>query len=243
MPPSQGKNFVHLATVVLISCLLTFGTLRIKTHLKSCHRALDPLRTQHGSVKSSEQRIGFFVTIANNSDYRGNGPMVQVHRLAQLSCSLDRVGSSMSRYVIMYGYNPAAVDIIKSYGWHVIDVSHFDMRPYYKPVFSLSESQDAKTPISQDYQQRKDGWASYYKFFLWNMTQFDKILHTDADVLMMENPDRWVEDADYPYGFLCDMEQFTRGWIGLNTHIMLVRLVASSLNNCLFACLRAHKQK
>ena len=187
-----------------------------------------PLRASpHGTEKKKQ---GFFVVCVNTNypaaDNAASSARVaqQLNNLAALRCSLEKVGSTMERYAVTYGYDAATRAALTSEGWRVIDVSRFDMRPYYKPMFSMSASQKARRPSSIRYRGNSSaGWDTYYKFLLWNMTQFDKILYSDAEVLFMQNPDTWFERADYPYGFLSDTEELERGWLGLNTHMMLLR--------------------
>lgn len=167
-------------------------------------------------------KVGFFVVCVNNKDHLGHDGMLQIYRAVALSCSLNKVGSKLKRYALLYGYDQKAKALLVGADFKIIDVSDVDMKPAYKPIYSSEESIKKKRRTSPDkVQKREDGWATYYKFLLWQQTEFDKLLFSDTDVVILENPDSWLETGKYDE-FLCDIEVAKRNYDGLNTHMMLI---------------------
>ena len=72
---------------------------------------------------------------------------------------------------------------------HVTDRT--ELIPYFKsiwhPEYDLKKAQmrgqrvTGKKGVPLVVQERKDGWATYFKFLAWNMSQCEKVLLFDAD--------------------------------------------------------------
>lgn len=75
---------------------------------------------------------------------------------------------------------------------------------------------------------RRDGWATYFKFLLWNST-YDHVLYADADFQFTENIDQLAQDAAKERNpFLTCGEQGARchehkAYNGFHTHVMLLQ--------------------
>ena len=91
-----------------------------------------------------------------------------------------------------------------------------DMRRFYRPLYSQEQASPLQNahkctlgsrtlrppcPVSQAgrerrpgpsalLQARKDGAGTYYKFLAWALTKYTRLLHVDADTVLLEAPDR-----------------------------------------------------
>lgn len=71
-------------------------------------------------------------------------------------------------------------------------------------------------------QTRNDHGCTSLKFLAWNMTEYDVLLHTDVDTFFLEDPWPWVQ-AHADHYFIATHEIASRGFEGLNTHMMLLQ--------------------
>ena len=63
------------------------------------------------------------------------------------------------------------------------------------------------------------------RFHAWRLTQFAVVLHTDVDVLFLESPERALRAAHEKQLIFqaAASETAKRGYMGINTHMMLLR--------------------
>lgn len=106
-------------------------------------------------------------------------------------------------------------------GLNVIDATQFQPQKVFHPMFDLTNT-SWKDVVARKPQSRTDGWKTAYKFMLWNLTVFDRIVYYDLDVILLGDPLAFVNRcARWP--FVTSVECGTRGYIGLNSHLMLIK--------------------
>jgi hypothetical protein len=156
-----------------------------------------------------------------------------------LYCSARWAGSGLPFHITVSGIEQGGLELLEDLGYHVHDLSVLEdivKHKWYKPIFSKKEAADQGRlwidPISvarygvdaEHALDRKDGWATYFKFFAWNNTQLDIVLHTDVDVQFLGNPDGFIHDAaKHGEVFIATAETGGRQYPGLNTHMMFMR--------------------
>ena len=159
-------------------------------------------------------RVGLFTVIVNVTNYnvghKGHGAHMALHVVRdalQLACSLNEVGSRLPRHVITAFLSPQSSELLLRGGY---DVLHDETRrsEQMKRVFHLFAGQGSKN--------RNDGWATYFKFLLWDHVEYDRILFLDADVTVHFAPERWLS------GYL-RLVRWTTLFCSQNTHLMLLR--------------------
>ena len=80
-------------------------------------------------------------------------------------------------------------------------------------------------PRSSSVQQRSDGAMTSVKFHAWRLTQYAVVLHTDVDVSFLESPLPALRAAHQRQLIFqaAASETAKRGYMGINTHMMLLR--------------------
>merc|ERR1712061_894630 len=122
------------------------------------------------------------------------------------------------------------VSTLKKWGWKGEDYSKDSIRikESYRPVYSDAEAENLGRWWSHNddhVKSRKDGWATYFRFYAWLARQYDRVLITDLDVFFTENPDPHVVEIPANVTFLASLEMKTHrkfGYKGLNSHMMAI---------------------
>lgn len=156
-----------------------------------------------------------------------------------LYCSARWAGSHLPFYITTSGINASGLRLLEDLGFQVHDSSDMEeqvKQDWYQPVFSKQEARDkgrlwidpktvARYGVDAEHAlNRKDGWATYFKFLAWNNTGLDVALHVDVDVQFLGSPDAILHEFSERGGaFLATAEQGGRQYSGLNTHMMLLR--------------------
>lgn len=163
-----------------------------------------------------------------------------------LYCSARWAGSKLPFHITTSGIQEAGMRLLKDLGFQVHDFTGMEdqVKAWYKPVYTKEEALsggrlwvDPKSVPSYGVDgehalKRKDGWATYFKFFVWNSTDLDLVLHTDVDVQFLSNPDPFLrEAAEQGLVFMAAPETGGRQYIGLNTHMMLLRPSETTFKN------------
>lgn len=159
-----------------------------------------------------------------------------------MRCSALCHGSRMPFHLIWGGFpsnygrgNASAVKVaeelrrdltvLQSFGWVIDDYSSQGgyLRQMYQPVYTEEEARAKKRwwHAGVEAQDRKDGWATYFKFFAWQAQGVDRVLMVDLDVFFDENPDPWVDAIPPNTSFMASPEG-KNGYHGLNSHMMLL---------------------
>lgn len=111
-----------------------------------------------------------------------------------MMCSLRKVGSKLPVHAITANVPQEQKDILTGMGVTIHDVtlSIPILQKAYKPIYSREQARrESRAWIAgQTAQGRKDGFATYAKFFAFNLTDFyDVFFHVDTDVSWINNPD------------------------------------------------------
>merc|ERR1711904_94590 len=124
------------------------------------------------------------------------------------------------------GLSNASLSLLASFGWKIHDYSAGSkaefVKKIFKPLYSAKQAQKANRKFPEGWapNQRTDGWATYYKFYVWRDFQF-RIMMTDLDVCFMSNPDDFVYAIPSESEFVASPEYITRGYKGFNSHMMI----------------------
>merc|ERR1712061_945083 len=111
------------------------------------------------------------------------------------------------------------VSTLKKWGWKGEDYSKDSIRikESYRPVYSDAEAENLGRWWSHNddhVKSRKDGWATYFRFYAWLARQYDRVLITDLDVFFTENPDPHVVEIPANVTFLASLEMKTHRKFG-----------------------------
>lgn len=165
----------------------------------------------------------FFSVLVRTTDHYVAGELVL--QALRLRCSAVRYAGSHLPFRLIHGGNltTRSIDLLRRFGWEVEDRSdsRAALKAIYKPVYHLFAARALKRKfIQQPVQRRRDGWATYFKFYAWQATQFDLILMVDLDVCFIGDLDDAVAKLPAGKPFLASPERFDRKYDGLNTHLM-----------------------
>jgi hypothetical protein len=170
-------------------------------------------------------RNAYVLTLAGRSQDTYNH-MDLIRSGTEAVCSLRRTKPVFPIVVILANtpesWGPA---LLEAGADQVLDMSSWDTRAYYRPVYTCAA-----------FQNRKDGHNTYYKFAAFNLTaDYDRIIVFDADIIWHGNPDKLFEeyknelfvafseasnahtDSQYCGGMAC------RTYDGLNSHVHMLR--------------------
>lgn len=160
-----------------------------------------------------------------------------------MKCSADCLGSKLPFHMIWGGAEEekaSFLPILKKFGWIIEDHSQdaVYIRSLHKPVFDDEEAARQRRWWAHlgdnGVRSRKDGWASYFRFFAWKAQQYDRVIVSDVDVIFTDNPGPYLANlslsANQP--FLASLERktnkqdsdgiFMYEFSGINAHIMAI---------------------
>jgi hypothetical protein len=155
-----------------------------------------------------------------------------------LYCSARWAGSQLPFHITTSGLNSKSLKLLKDVGFTVHDFTALEEQvksDWYKPVYTKQEAQEQgrlwidpqvwRYGLDAEHAlKRTDGWATYFKFLAWNNTDFDVLLHVDVDDQFLASPDDFIwRAAQQGQVFLANVEEGARQYVGLNTHMMLLR--------------------
>jgi len=188
---------------------------------------------------TSPQRNGparaAFVTIVCNSTGRGAHlgsyyaghdqitPWDNVRQAVALGRSLP--GEGLERVALTRGLSDEASDVLRSNGWDVIDASGVPNSAF---VLRRIEKSDATRhwPRSGRVQQRSDNECTSLKLLAWNLTEYSRLMVSDTDVCMRQDPLPWMRRHWSEYFVMGQEGRFgnmQRGYVGLNSHLFFLQ--------------------
>eukprot|EP00929_Paragymnodinium_shiwhaense_P096968 TRINITY_DN58743_c0_g1_i1.p1 TRINITY_DN58743_c0_g1~~TRINITY_DN58743_c0_g1_i1.p1 ORF type:complete len:486 (+),score=63.40 TRINITY_DN58743_c0_g1_i1:97-1554(+) len=182
---------------------------------------------QMEATPSLRENVAVFSLFVKTSDHHKHGRVDLLQDLVRLRCSAVCHGSEVP-FVLIYGGGADAQELqkLREVGWKIVDCTGEQdfMRRIYHPVYSKVEALRQNRPwvVGDRVQQRRDGWATYFKFLAWNMTEFQKVLFVDADVEFRAKPDTALLDTERLPEFVATDEKLDRTYMGLNTHMMIL---------------------
>eukprot|EP00172_Hildenbrandia_rubra_P004405 Plantae.Rhodophyta-Hildenbrandia_rubra.ctg8835.p1 GENE.Plantae.Rhodophyta-Hildenbrandia_rubra.ctg8835~~Plantae.Rhodophyta-Hildenbrandia_rubra.ctg8835.p1 ORF type:complete len:304 (-),score=26.75 Plantae.Rhodophyta-Hildenbrandia_rubra.ctg8835:433-1344(-) len=164
-------------------------------------------------------------SVVSTSDHYKKSSFFEL--LVCLKQSILEQNSTLNFHLIYGGgFNDSELQTLSSLGIIINNVT--EMVPYfkslYKPIYGVEEAVDHQRMFRVGkVHDRRDGWATYFKFLAWTMVQYERVLYVDADVVFHENPDRIFKEKELEnVTFQAFPEKNSRGYKGLNTHFMLI---------------------
>lgn len=164
-------------------------------------------------------RFAVAVTASAGEDYRGDGPNVLACRVQGVVASLRAASYSGDVVCLVAGFQqlPSELGILQAACTHIVEPPAV--------TFNVSGRGGVPPPPYSNVQWRRADYArTSLKLNVWWLTQYDLILHTDADVVFAENPMPAFEQA-FAHGriFQASEELWERKYRGINSHLMLLR--------------------
>ena len=177
--------------------------------------------------------------------------------LLRLKCSAEALGIDFVYHLIYGGgFTRHQLQSLRTFGWRISDHSA-DMEalkrifhPLYSKVQATKERRMYIAPTKGHLDPRVDGWATYLKFFAWNLLQYDLVLHVDAEVHFVPQHDpldqhsgagfvaqhqiiNFLSSAPPDFEFWASREDnlelhSQRAYPGINSHMMLFKPSASA---------------
>ena len=164
-------------------------------------------------------RFAVAVTASAGEDYRGDGPNVLACRVQGAVASLRAAAWLGDMVCLVAGFQrlPSELAILQAACTHIIEPPQV--------TFNVSRVGGVPPPSYSNVQWRRADFSrTSLKLNVWWLTQYDLILHTDADVVFAENPMPTFEQA-FAHGriFQASEELWERKYRGINSHLLLLR--------------------
>ena len=160
------------------------------------------------------------ITICNATDYLGSSPWDQIERARLSACALRAMGKS-DLVALTYGFGENALNTLAQSGFRVLDASAVPSADFALSLTSRSNENAAaaSSPLSRTH--RPDSICTAVKLLAWNLTSYRRLLLSDSDVLLHEDPSPWMLEHAATY-FVATPERALRGYPGLNTHLVFL---------------------
>ena len=171
---------------------------------------------------STTPRFAFVTFLCNGTDHRGFGWADQMLRAHRLGLSLR--SSRVERIAITHGYSTEITDMepLTSAGWRVIDSDHIPEESFaLRPIFK-SEPR-VHWPRHTIVQQRLDYNCTSLKLLAWNMTDYDRIMVSDTDVCVLEDPYPWMLQQYHNDEYFAAPPQGRASYQGLTSHFVFLQ--------------------
>jgi hypothetical protein len=168
-----------------------------------------------------EARLALVVFICNGGkDHYGNPPTEQIVRALKLRRSLSRLQSQIRTIAVVHGYNNVSLEALRKTGWEVRDFSHVDAGSIMRQV--PRETVGYHWPRYRTVQDRHDNMCRAVHLLAWSLTQFDRIILSDLDLCIAEDPLPWLRrHARVHFLAFSEMAKM-RGFRGINCHLALL---------------------
>lgn len=184
-----------------------------------------PRRDADSDRRGAVRRSAVFAVLVNSRDRWKRHDMIL--SALRLRCSAERLGSKLPFHLISALLRPEQLRLLESFGWQV--ENHTGgvafMKSRYRPVYSAKEAEEqgrwwspGRMPLV-----RKDGWATYFKFYAWRASWYDRVLLADLDICFKENPDPKLLDIPSEVTFMASAERADRRYWGINSRLMVLR--------------------
>lgn len=148
--------------------------------------------------------------------------MLRAHRLG-----LSLRSSEVERIAITYRYFSAVVDMepLTSVGWRVwnatgIPEETFSLKPIFQSEPRIHWPRLKHTVV----QKRPDYNCTSLKLLAWNMTQYDRVIMSDTDVCVLEDPYPWMikQHRNDEY-FIALPQGLDRPYQGISSHFVFLQ--------------------
>eukprot|EP00966_Prymnesium_polylepis_P274812 6349848-Prymnesium_polylepis.1 len=131
--------------------------------------------------------------------YSGDDSEHYMSGAVALGKSLDSVDSRLDRLAITAYLKPSQRARLRAVGWCVLNAGvrrvgsrslGIDMEAFHRPLYSAEQAKREHRfwPIPPP-QARRDGSLTLFKFLAWALTRYERLLHVDCDVVVLESPD------------------------------------------------------
>eukprot|EP00747_Dinoflagellata_sp_TGD_P170147 gnl/TRDRNA2_/TRDRNA2_200984_c0_seq1.p1 gnl/TRDRNA2_/TRDRNA2_200984_c0~~gnl/TRDRNA2_/TRDRNA2_200984_c0_seq1.p1 ORF type:complete len:334 (-),score=33.58 gnl/TRDRNA2_/TRDRNA2_200984_c0_seq1:57-1058(-) len=194
------------------------------------YRSLERKRNESLFGFSRPLRAAVYAVLVNTTDHYHSSMLSYaaqnfVLNAMQLRCSASRVGSLLPFRLIAVNLHPTYADLLSRLGWVVEEHSHRvkHIKDIYKPVYSRQEAEEQGRwwVFDTAVQRRRDGWATYFKFYGWRKARYDRILMVDLDICFLDNPDPVLAALSAEEIFKASPSREGRRYWGLNTGVMV----------------------
>lgn len=146
------------------------------------------------------------------------------------ACILRRTtNGTVPLVVLARGLDPATVDVLCDAGVVLLDADRtFGSNPRDSWTgVTADEARRQKRTVSGRVQDRPDGALTYYKFAAFRLgCFFDSLIQVDLDATVLQDPRPWARAhaaITSSGGIVGEEENALRGYVGLRTHLMLLR--------------------
>jgi hypothetical protein len=162
--------------------------------------------------------------LCNTSDHHGHGWSDQLLRAHRLGLSLSRL-SRVEKIAVTFGFRAnLAARALTSAGWRVLNVSatpdtEFAMEPIYRQN-ATERLHWPRRPATV--QRRPDYKCTSLKLLAWNLTGYDRLMVSDTDVCVLEDPVPWML-AHWDEYFVATPQGLDRPYQGISSHFMFLQ--------------------
>lgn len=182
-----------------------------------------PMTTDTHSYE--ERKIALFTTLIQTDDHHRAESTNMVSDAAVMICTARHHGSKMPFLMDFANLRDDHVAMLAVLGFqmHNVTDSIGMWQSKYKPCYSKAQAiQENRSWKDQPVQERRDGWATYFKFKAWTYDKYDKILISDTDIIWKDSPDPILAGLGFDIDFDAFPEKEDRARMGLNTHLMII---------------------
>ena len=167
------------------------------------------------------RRFAFATAVCNATDTYGAEGGVQIERAVRLLESLRATGSTIDAVALSNGYDAHAQAVLTTAGWIVHAVPAHAM----VTMQSVRKAPGYHWPRFSRVQNRTDMQCTALKLVAWTLTKYDRILLSDTDVCILQDPGPWlsVHQRLGHYFASTSENSLGRGYQGLNSHLVLVQ--------------------
>ena len=184
------------------------------------------------SVAGMSPKLAIVTFLCNGSDHHGFGwadQLLRAHRLGLSVSSLatSKFGADVDRIAVTYnyGYPEVTLKTLTTAGWRVWNASHIPQESFaLRPIFHDEPDARLHWPRSRHtrVQRRPDFNCTSLKLLAWNLTQYDRVMVSDTDVCMLEDPVPWMLRHQSEY-FVATPQGLDRPYQGISSHFMYLQ--------------------
>ena len=147
-----------------------------------------------------------------------------VHQANQLARSV--ASSHIEKVVLTSGLDVQSIQGLTRF-WSVVQVHPKQLlENAVKPIYTSPVTTGARVrwPTSGIVQRRTDCACTSLRFFAWNLIQYERILVSDSDMCLYQDPLEWL-NWQYRLGrhFVAKREIANRGYYGINDGLAMIK--------------------
>ena len=165
-------------------------------------------------------RVAFVTVVCNalsSRHYLSMKIAAFVNMAANLALSIN--SSKVEKIALVYRIDTDHEKILSNAGWTLNKITRKQQQ--FVKMNTIFERDNARWVENNGVQHRKDSSCTSLKFLAWNMTQYDKIMVSDADACLLEDPLNWtIQHSNHD--FIAVDEIAPASYTGLNSHLMMI---------------------